>query len=76
MIWYQGQKVRKPMQDYLQEDFWPLDPLKTWVSSHFSKKNERITNTFEDYESAKHVAIWYQKDQNTFYPNIMICRSA
>ena len=25
----------------------------------FLKKNERITNVFEDCESAKHVAIWY-----------------
>ena len=65
---YQGQKVRKPMQACLQEDFWPLDPPKTWVSSHFSKKNERITNVFEDCESAKHVAIWYQRGQNTFWP--------
>ena len=68
IIWYQGQKVRKLMQACLQEDFWPLDPPKTWVSSHFSKKNERITNVFEDCESAKHVAIWYQRGQNTFWP--------
>ena len=68
MKWYQGQKVRKLMQACLQEDFWPLDPPKTWVSSHFSKKNERITNVFEDCESAKHVAIWYQRGQNTFWP--------
>ncbi|MBS4935901.1 MAG: hypothetical protein KH000_10845, partial [Coprococcus comes] len=34
----------------------------------FSKKNERITNVFEDCESAKHVAIWYQRGQNTFCP--------
>ena len=56
------------MQACLQEVFWTLDPPKTWVSSHFSKKNERITNVFEDCESAKHVAIWYQRGQNTFWP--------
>ena len=63
LIWYQGQKVKKPMQACLQEDFWLLDPPKTWVSSHFSKKNERIMNVFEDCESAKHVAIWDQGGQ-------------
>ena len=67
LLRYQGQEVRKPMQACLQEDFWPLDAPKTWVSSHFSKKNERITNVFEDCESAKHVAIWYQIGQNTFF---------
>ena len=56
------------MQACLQEDFWPLDPPKTWVSSHFSKKNERITNAFEDCESAKHVAIWYQRGQKVRKP--------
>ena len=33
---------------------------KTWVSNHFSEKNERITNVSEDCGSAKHVAIRYQ----------------
>ena len=56
------------MQARLQEDFWPLDPQKTWVSSHFPKKNERITNVFEDCGSAKHVAIWYQRGQKIFWP--------
>ena len=56
------------MQAGLGEDFWPRDPPETWVSSHFSKKSERITNVFEYCESAKHVAIWYQRGQNTFEP--------
>ena len=45
-FWYQGQKVINPMQACLQEDFWTWDPPKTWVRSHFLKKNERITNVF------------------------------
>ena len=44
ILWYQGQKVRKPMQACLQEDFWPLDLSKTWASSHFLKKNEWTAN--------------------------------
>ena len=67
LVRYQGQKVKKPMQARLQEDFGPLAPPKTWVSSHFSKKNERITNVFEDCGSAKHVAIWYQRGQKNFW---------
>ena len=29
-------------------------------------KTHRSTNIFEDCESSKHVAIWYQRGQNTF----------
>ena len=30
------------------------------MSNHFSEKNERITNVFEDCGDAKHIAIRYQ----------------
>ena len=40
----------------------------------FYKKE--VLENLEDCESAKHVAIWYQRGQNTFYHNIMICRCA
>ena len=61
--WYQGQKVRSSTQACLQENFWPWAPPKTWVSSHFSKKNERITNVFEDCGSTQCRAIRYQRGQ-------------
>ena len=35
----------------------------------FYKKE--VLENLEDCESAKHVAIWYQRGQNTFCPNIM-----
>ena len=74
IYWYQGQKVRNLTQACLQEDFWSWDLPKTWVSSHFSKKNERIANVFEDCESTKYGTIRYQRGQNTFWPQHHILR--
>ena len=36
LLRYQGQKVRKPMQACLQEDFWPLNPPKTFFQRKMS----------------------------------------
>ena len=63
-----GSKGQKTDASSLARGFLISWPAKTWVSSHFSKKNERITNVFEDCGSAKHVAIWYQRSQKTFWP--------
>ena len=48
-----------------------MGPAKNIVSSHFFEEKERITNVFK-YESAKHVAIRYQRGKIPFDPNIMI----
>ena len=37
----------------------------------FRRKNERITNVFDDYWSAKHVAIWYQRGQTPFFRSLL-----
>ena len=67
-IWYQGQKVRSSTQACLQENLWPWDPPKIWVSSYFLRENEWIMNVFADCRCMQCGAIPHQRNQKLLSP--------
>ena len=69
--WYQGKKVKNATQACLQEDLWPWTPPKTWVRSHFLKKNEQITNVFRiaEVQSTQQSGIRRLKGKFHIYKN-------
>ena len=51
------------MQEFGQDILLEYEKAQELQWSAVSKKNEQIMNVFEDYESAKHAVIWYQRSQ-------------
>ena len=65
-----GSKGHKSDASLLAGGFLNLGPAKNMSKKPFFEEKWADYECFKDCESAKHVAIWYQRGQNTFCHNI------